>query len=98
MDSFYEKVYDIVAKIPFGKVVTYGQIAWMLGKPRNARQVGFAMHHCPDDLPWHRVVMADGTITGGQFSELRKLMLQNEKVSFLPNGKVDVKLCRWKGE
>jgi methylated-DNA-protein-cysteine methyltransferase-like protein len=52
MNPFYQQVYDIVAQIPPGKVVSYGQIARMLGRPRAAREVGRAMRLCPEGLPW----------------------------------------------
>ena len=96
MSSFYEKVYQIVARIPRGRVVSYGQIARTLGEPRAARQVGWAMRRCPDDLPWQRVVMSDGVITGGGFADMRRALLEEERVSFLPDGRVDMKACRWK--
>ncbi|MDO5116290.1 MAG: MGMT family protein [Synergistaceae bacterium] len=97
MDSFFDSVYRIVEKIPRGKVVSYSQIARMLGNPRAARQVGWAMRRCPDGLPWQRVVMADGVITGGLYAELRRVRLKAEGVPFLPDGRVDMKACRWNG-
>lgn len=93
--AFFSRVYDIVRRIPYGRVVTYGQIAWALGAPRAARQVGWAMRCCPDALPWQRVVMADGAITGGMYSELRRALLSDEGVDFLPDGRVDMKRFRW---
>ena len=93
MNPFYEQVYAIVGQIPYGKVISYGQIARLLGHPRGARQVGRAMRHCPDHLPWQRVVMADGTVTGGMFSDIRKGLLEAEGVAFLPDGRVDMHLC-----
>ena len=97
MYSFSTQVYEIVGKIPFGKVLSYGDIARILGNPRAARQVGWAMRNCPDGLPWQRVVMADGTITVGSFAQMRKALLIEEGVSFLPDGRVDMKNCRWFG-
>ena len=97
MTPFFEQVYRIVEKIPYGRVASYGQIAWMLGSPRAARQVGWAMRRCPDGLPWQRVVKADGEITGGAFAELRKARLEAEGVPFLPDGRVDMAKCRWDG-
>ena len=94
MNSFFEQVYAMVEQIPYGKVVSYGQIARMLGRPRAAREVGWAMHSCPEGLPWQRVVMADGTITGGVYADLRKAILESEGVFFLPDGRVDMKQCR----
>jgi len=98
MNPFYEQVYAIVEQIPYGKVVSYGQIAWMLGRPRSAREVGRAMRCCPEHLPWQRVVMADGSIAGGMHADMRKAMLKAEGVAFLPNGRVDMELCRMKSK
>ena len=93
MNPFYEQVYAIVERIPFGKVVSYRQIAFMLGKPSSARVVGRAMSRCPDHLPWQRVVMADGTVAGGMHAIIRKGILESEGVPFLPDGRVDMKAC-----
>lgn len=97
MSDFFEQVYAIVARIPYGKVVSYGEISWMLGRPRSAREVGRAMRCCPEKLPYHRVVRADGSITGGAHAEIRKILLENEGVAFLPGGRVDMKAHRWSG-
>lgn len=93
-DSFFQSVYAIVARIPYGSVVSYGDIARALGCPRRARFVGFAMRTCPESLPWHRVVMADGTVTGGDFAPVRRALLEAEHVPFLPDGRVDISRCR----
>ncbi len=98
MSQFFSQVYDVVERIPHGKVVSYGQIAYMLGRPRAAREVGRAMRFCPEYLPWQRVVMADGSIAGGGFPELRTAMLKAEGVTFLRDGRVDMAACLWKGE
>ena len=95
MSSFYSQVYSIVEQIPYGKVVSYGQIARMLGRSRGARIVGWAMRNCPEGLPWQRVVMADGSISGGMFSDLRKALLEEEGVIFLADGRVDMLKCGW---
>ena len=95
MSSFFLDVYKIVAQVPRGKVVSYGRIARMLGKPRGGRVVGWAMRSCPDGLPWQRVVMADGSITGGEHSALRRALLEEEGVIFLEGGKVDMDECGW---
>ncbi|ADY55272.1 methylated-DNA/protein-cysteinemethyltransferase [Syntrophobotulus glycolicus DSM 8271] len=97
MNPFFQQIYDIVAQIPYGRVVSYGQIAWMLGRPRAAREVGRAMRCCPDGLPWQRVVMQDGTIAGGMYAEMRRALLETEGVAFLPDGRVDMQTCRWSG-
>jgi len=98
MDPFFKQVYNLVEQIPCGKVVSYGQIARMLGRPRAARVVGWAMRCCPDGLPWQRVVMADGSITGGVFADMRRAIFENESVTFLPDGRVDMTSCRWFGK
>ena len=92
-NSFFEQVYAIVAQIPCGKVMSYGQIAKILGQPRGARMVGWAMRCCPEELPWQRVVLADGSITGGVYAEIRKSLLEAESVTFLPDGRVDMAEC-----
>jgi len=75
--------------------VSYGQIACYLGSPRAARQVGWAMRRCPDDLPWQRVVLADGTVSGGLFAEERLILLEEEGVPFVSDNRVDIEACRW---
>ncbi len=64
--SFYRRVWAMVRKIPRGKVMTYGQIAGLLGSPRAARAVGYAMFNTQSpDVPWHRVINAKGEISIG---------------------------------
>lgn len=67
-EGFFERAYDVVRQIPRGRVATYGQIAAMMGEPRKARYVGFAMHASPGvagGVPCHRVVFADGSLAPG---------------------------------
>ena len=94
-DSFFARVYDIVSQIPYGRATSYGQIARLLGSPRAARQVGWAMSACPEELPWHRVVKADGSIAGGEWSALRRARLLEEGVPFTKDGRVDMEKCAW---
>ena len=61
-NSFFQRVYHLVRQVPPGRVVTYGQVARALGEPHTARTVGWAMRFCPDDIPWWRVVGAQGRI------------------------------------
>lgn len=99
LSQFAQEVYDLVAQIPPGKVVSYGQIAQLLGKPHGARQVGYIMAAVHDlDLPCHRVLRADGSLAaddafGG--TGIQRTMLRNEGVTFLPSGRVDMAQCRW---
>ena len=94
-EGFYARVYALVGQIPPGRVVSYGQIAWALGAPRMARQVGWAMRRCPDELPWQRVIREDGTIAGGEYAPLRRAMLEAEGVPFTQDGRVAIDRCRW---
>ena len=64
-DSFKHKVYGLVGSIPYGKVMTYGQIAAICGSPRAARIVGGIAHYGDQTLPWHRVVKKDGSLAEG---------------------------------
>lgn len=98
MKTFYQQVYDIVAKIPAGTVTTYGDIAKMLGRPRAARFVGYAMNaSCEtDNLPWHRVTFADGKTWDGQWEQVQRDLLKSEGVGFTADGHIDVEKYRWK--
>ena len=84
-----------VAAIPPRVVASYGQLARMLGAPLAARQVGWAMRRCPDELPWQRVIREDGTIAGGEYAPLRRAMLEAEGVPFTQDGRVAIDRCRW---
>ena len=95
MNPFFERVYGIVEKIPYGKTISYGEIARLLGQPRAARVVGWAMRCCPGHLPWQRVIMSDGSVTGGEFADTRRALLESEGVPFLPDGRVDTAASRW---
>jgi O-6-methylguanine DNA methyltransferase len=99
MKSFKEKVYQISAGIPKGKVATYGQLASLAGSPRAARAVGLLMKNNPDLnlVPCHRVVAADGKLTGysaGHGIPTKRKMLIKEGVSFAGE-KVDLSRSLW---
>ena len=84
-ESFSERVYALVAQIPAGRVMTYGQIAALLGSPRAARQVGQVAHWGPLELPWQRVVHKDGMLargytTGGYEAHKRDLASEGIKI------------------
>ena len=89
-ESFFDKVYTIVRKIPHGKVTTYGLIARHLGTPKSARMVGYAMNssHKFSDIPAHRVVNRNGLLTGKHHffgSSLMQELLENEGVIVIDN-------------
>lgn len=98
---FFERAYDVVRQVPAGRVATYGQVARLMGAPRCARQVGYAMHGSPGaagGVPCHRVVFADGSLApgfafGGPGEQRR--MLEGEGVGFLPDGRVDLARFSW---
>jgi len=84
---FFRQVHRIVSQIPRGKVLTYGQIATLLGVPYMARQVGWAMHGCPVGLAWQRVVGSGGKIlinsqTNREGAALQRRLLELEGVHF----------------
>lgn len=96
--NFYEAVYRIVRRIPKGRVMTYGQIATIVGAPRAARAVGYAMRACPEGLPWQRVINSKGEISGRTAVErpiIQKMLLESEGVEFDENGVCDLKRLRW---
>ena len=91
-DSFYERVYELVRRVPFGKVTTYGAIAKALGAASSSRMVGYALKCAPmESVPCHRVVNRFGALTGkmhfGDANLMRKL-LEREGVSFSADGHV----------
>lgn len=93
--SFFEQVYRIVEQVPEGSVITYGQIAKLLGRPRHARQVGYALAATPKGrrIPWHRVVNRLGELPQERaFSARQRSLLKKEGVGFCPNGRIDMKL------
>lgn len=100
MAAFQEEVYRLVAQIPRGRVVTYGQLALLAGSPRASRIVGAALYRAPGGLPCHRVLYRDGTLCCDQAfggKEVQRQMLEAEGVPFLPDGRVDLKACLWQG-
>lgn len=108
-DFFNALVWDIVRQIPAGKVTTYGQIAALIPAPPGmsardyaawgARWVGGAMAACPADVPWQRVINAQGKISlrrGPGYLNQRKL-LEAEGVLFDDNERVDLARFGWPG-
>ncbi len=94
----------MVTKVPRGKVVTYGQVAAILGVPRAARAVGTALRYLPRSLhrkiPWQRVINAQGgiSIRGDMVrAEEQRWLLEDEGVVFGRQGKVDLRAYRWRG-
>lgn len=93
--TFLQDVYSVVAAIPEGCVVTYGQIASLVGRSQCSRMVGQAMHNVPEELhlPCHRVVNSRGRLVPGWTEQ--RVLLENEGVRFKTNGFVDMKKSQW---
>lgn len=108
-DAFDALVWEIVRQIPPGRVTTYGRIAALIPPPQNitleaykahsARWVGAAMARCPDDVPWQRVINAQGKISlrdsGGH--ERQRQLLEAEGVEFDANDRVHLDRFGWHG-
>lgn len=105
--SFNEKVWQIVRQIPPGRVTSYGQIAAMIPPPPGmdpksydafaARWVGGAMAACPDDVPWQRVINAQGRLSLRAGAQQQSELLKAEGIVFNERGRVDFKIFGWQG-
>ena len=102
MGDFSDRVFEAVRRIPRGKVATYGQVGRLIGAPRSARYVGYALRANPEpgaevnSIPCHRVVFRDGSICSGYAfggPEVQRRLLEAEGVSFLADGRVDMEMC-----
>lgn len=99
-DNFFERVYEVVRQIPYGKVTSYGAIAKALGTARSARMVGWAMNasHNLDNVPAHRVVNRNGLLTGKLHfdgTNLMQQLLENEGIVIVNNQIVDFDKVLW---
>ena len=108
--AFNTRVYEIVRAIPLGYVLTYGKIAALIPPPPDisftsysqvrARWVGYAMAACPEDVPWHRVINAQGRVSQrpGFGPQLQRALLEGEGISFDDRERIDLKKYAWKPE
>lgn len=99
----FQRIYEVVKAIPKGKVTTYGQIACLVGNPHLSQVVGYALHVNPEPgvIPCHRVVNRFGNTAkafafGGE--DVQQKMLEDEGITFLEKGCVDLKKHMWFGE
>ena len=101
-NGVHETFRRIVRLIPEGRVATYGQIAALANRPRNARQVGYALARLNDEtVPWHRVVNVRGSISDRGFDPLesverQRFLLQEEGVVFDRRGRIDLDRFGWR--
>ncbi|HEY8204097.1 MAG TPA: MGMT family protein [Pyrinomonadaceae bacterium] len=97
--QYRERVYRIVRRIPRGRVMTYGQIAYMLGEGYTPRTVGFVMHGADDRTPWHRVINSQGRCSTMGIvlpPDKQQRMLEHEGVRFDKSGRCDLETLLWK--
>ena len=99
--SYYDDVYELVQRIPPGKVSTYGRIAQQTAVPRGARGVGWALAGLTPELalkvPWWRVINAAGRISNQVNASLQRDLLEAEGVRFDERGYVDLGVFLWSG-
>ena len=93
-------MWEFVREVPRGRVVTYGQVAVVLGAPSAARAVGYALRALPHDTdtPWWRVINAKGGISlrgRGYGADLQRELLEGEGVVFDAADTVDLRVYRW---
>ena len=97
--SYRERVYGIVRQIPRGRVMTYGQLAEILGEGYTPRTVGYVMHGADsENVPWQRLINAQGACSTGKMTmpvNLQQSMLESEGVVFSEKGKCDLKVYLW---
>ena len=92
MESFNEKCYAVLRKVPKGKVVTYGEIAKVVGVSKGARAVGRAMHVNPyaPKVPCHRVVKSDGKVGGFASGSKKKIKMLEKEGIVVEDGRIDL--------
>jgi methylated-DNA-protein-cysteine methyltransferase related protein len=99
---FRARVLALVAQIPAGRVMTYGQLATLAGAPGAARQAGFVMNSlsgggAETEMPWQRVINAQGMISTDKlgFGDIQRGLLQQEGIAFDAAGRCDLKRLQW---
>lgn len=97
--AYRERVYEIVRRIPAGRVMTYGQIAELLGEGYTPRTVGFVMHSADEETtPWHRVINSQGACSTGRIilpPDKQQRMLEAEDIEFDARGRCNLGRYRW---
>ena len=98
-DPLYrERVYAIVRQIPPAMVMTYGQLAVVLGEGYTARTIGYVMHGAGESVPWQRVINSQGKCSTGRMTipmNLQQELLEAEGVVFNATGKCDLGKFQW---
>jgi methylated-DNA-protein-cysteine methyltransferase-like protein len=99
--GYRERVFEIVRRIPAGRVMTYGQLADILGEGYTPRTVGFVMHAADESVPWQRVINSQGACSTGRVilpPDLQQRMLESEGITFDARGRCDLARYRWTPE
>src|SRR5687767_7402144 len=100
--KYRECVYEIVRGIPSGRVMTYGQLAEILGEGYTPRTVGYVMHGADtQNVPWQRVINSQGSCSTGKMTmpvNLQQSILESEGVVFNEKGKCDLRTYLWSPE
>lgn len=99
--SLRDRVYALIQQLPDDKVTTYGDIAGLAGHPYAARQVGGIAHGGPVDLPWHRLVYADGRVASGfpGGAAVQRQLLEQDGIACDGTGRIcDFEERRWRPE
>lgn len=100
-EGFFQKVYEVVKQVPYGRVTSYGAIAEFLGSKGSARMVGWAMnnsHSQPENIPAHRVVNRTGLLTGKQHfggGDVMKNLLESEGIEVEENQILNFEKVFW---
>jgi methylated-DNA-protein-cysteine methyltransferase-like protein len=99
--STYERFYEVVRRVPRGRVATYGTVAREAGLPGRARQVGYALAALTDahEVPWHRIVNARGEVSLRSaslgYERLQQTLLESEGVAFDASGRISLETFGW---
>ena len=99
----HKKIYDMVKRIPEGKVAIYGQIAKLIGYPNHSRYIGLALSQLEGNskVPWHRVVNAQGKISPRGLNgcdDYQRILLEEEGIQFNDNNCISLKEFQWERE
>ena len=104
-ERIYALIYAVIARVPRGRVATYGQIAGEAGLPGHARMVGYALSALPEGsrVPWHRIVNAAGRISlrsgradGRPMDRIQRFLLEKEGIRFGSSGAIPLPQFRWR--
>lgn len=98
-EGYQKRVFDLVRRIPSGRVMTYGQIADILGESYTPRTIGYVMHASGDkEVPWQRVINSQGACSTSRVvlpADKQQRLLEAEGIEFDARGRCDLNRYRW---